>query len=131
MRPGIIVQYARTPERTGERVRSDVAGIIGFIPPERWPEGATSGDYIEVILHQKGGLRVIDQALFDDAAQTAAEAYFENGGALAHVFGVCIDSIDALQEPSSAHGVDNHCLTNFALKKKSPIIGASCSLFSL
>ena len=43
MRPGLIVQYARTPERTGERVRSDVAGIVGFIPPERWPEGATSG----------------------------------------------------------------------------------------
>ena len=106
MRPGIIVQYARTPDRTGERVRSDVAGIVGFIPPERWPEGATSGDYIEVILHQKGGLRGHpDQALFDDAAQTAADTFFENGGAVAHVFGVCIQSIDELKEPSSAHGV--------------------------
>jgi phage tail sheath protein FI len=106
MRPGIVVQYARAPDRTGEQVRSDVAGIIGFVPPERWPEGATAGDYSEVLLRRKGDLwEHPDRDLFDPAARQAAEAFFENGGDMAYVFGVCLSSLDELRSPASAIGV--------------------------
>ena len=97
MRPGIIVQYARTPERTGERVRSDVAGIVGFIPPERRLRGPYRETTSRWFFTKRRTEGHPDQALFDDAAQTAAH-HFENGGAVAHVFGVCIQSIEDLKE---------------------------------
>jgi hypothetical protein len=106
MRPGIVVQYAHAPDRGSERVRSDVAGIIGFIPPERWPEGATAGDLSEIVVRRKGDLwGHPDRDLFDVAARQAAEAFFENGGDCAHVFGVCLSSLDELKSPASAAGV--------------------------
>ena len=106
MRPGIIVQYSRVPDRGSNTVRGDVAGIIGFIPPERWPEGACAGDFIELRLRDKSDLfEHPDRYLFDDAAVQAVGAFFINGGAGAYLMGVCLSSLNDLKTPASTAGV--------------------------
>ncbi len=104
--PGIVVQHARLPDRNTGLVRGDIAGIIGFIPEERWPEDASAGDYIEVLLRREGDLWAHpDRGLFDPAARRAVRSFFKNGGDTAHLFGVCIRSEADLRAPSGTLGV--------------------------
>jgi uncharacterized protein len=106
MRPGIVVQHARLPDRSSRLVRGDIAGIIGFIPRSRWPEGASAGDFLELVLRREGDLWAHpDRALFDSSARRAVRGFFDNGGDTAHLFGVCIRDEDDLKAPSGAQGV--------------------------
>ncbi len=106
MRPGIIVQHARLPDRKSELVRGDVAGIIGLIPRRRWPEGATAGDFIELVLRREADLWAHpDRELFDAAARRAVRSFFTNGGDTVHLFGVCLATDDDLRSPSGVLGV--------------------------
>lgn len=106
MRPGLVVQHARLPDRSSELVRCDIAGIIGFIERVRWPEGATEGDFIEIVLRREVDLwNHPDRALFDPAARRAVKDFFRNGGDTAHLFGVCLESLDDLKLPSGELGV--------------------------
>lgn len=106
MHPGIVVQHARLPARSAELVRCDIAGIIGFIPRHRWPEGATAGDFVEIVLRQEGDLWAHpDRALFDPASRRAVRGFFANGGDTAHLFGVCINTDDDLKVAASVLGV--------------------------
>ena len=104
--PGIVVQHARLPDRNTGLVRGDIAGIIGFIRKTRWPEGASSGDFIEIVLRREGDLwEHPDRGLFDPASRRAVRSFFANGGDTAHLFGVCVESDDDLKSPSGSVGV--------------------------
>jgi hypothetical protein len=106
MRPGLVIQHARLPTRSTELVRCDVAGIIGFIQEDRWPEEAAAGDFTELILRRVHDLwEHPDRSLFDVATQRAAKSFFENGGDTCHLLGVCIKSDEDLKVPSSMLGV--------------------------
>jgi uncharacterized protein len=106
MRPGIVVQHSRLPDRSSELVRCDIAGIIGFIHKRRWPEGATAGDYVELVLRRESDLWAHpDRELFDPAARRAVKSFFANGGDKAHLFGVCIQSEEELKSPAGTLGV--------------------------
>ena len=106
MRPGLVVQHARLPDRSSDLVRCDIAGIIGFIERVRWPEGATESDFIEIVLRREVDLwNHPDRALFDPAARRAVRDFFRNGGDTAHLFGLCIESMDDLRLPSGEIGV--------------------------
>jgi len=106
MRPGLVVQHARLPDRSSELVRCDIAGIVGFIERARWPEGATEGDFIEIVLRRDADLWAHpDRVLFDPAARRGVRDFFHNGGDTAHLFGVCVDSLDDLRMPSGELGV--------------------------
>jgi len=106
MHPGIVIQHAALPDHSAELVRCDIAGIIGFIPRPRWPEGATAGDFVEVVLRQEGDLWAHpDRALFDPASRRAVRGFFANGGDTAHLFGVCIGSEDDLKVTADTLGV--------------------------
>jgi hypothetical protein len=102
MAPGIIVQHAHLPERNRALVRSDITGIIGFIPSNKWPEGATAGDFLEIVLRRKGDLwSHPDRGLFDAASRQAITGFFANGGDTAHLFGVCIEGEADLKSPAT------------------------------
>jgi phage tail sheath protein FI len=104
--PGIVIQHARLPDRNIGVVRGDIAGIIGFIPRTRWPEGASSGDFIELLLRREGDLWAHpDRGLFDPASRRAVRSFFANGGDTAHLFGVCVGSDEDIRAPASAMGV--------------------------
>lgn len=104
--PGIVVQHARLPDRRSGLVRGDITGIIGFIPRGRWPEGASAGDYLEIVLRREGDLwDHPDRGLFDPASRRAVRSFFANGGDTAHLFGVCVGSDEDLKVPSGALGV--------------------------
>ncbi|MCB9776964.1 MAG: phage tail sheath family protein [Alphaproteobacteria bacterium] len=104
--PGIVIQHARLPDRNTGLVRGDIAGIIGFIPKVRWPEGAASGDFVEVLLRREGDLWAHpDRGLFDPASRRAVRAFFDNGGDVCHLFGVCIEGEDDITAPSAGEGV--------------------------
>ena len=104
--PGIVIQHARLPDRNIGLVRGDIAGIIGFIPKERWPEGAVAGDFVELLLRREGDLwDHPDRGLFDPASRRAVRGFFANGGDTAHLFGVCVRSEEDLKAPSGELGV--------------------------
>jgi hypothetical protein len=93
MKPGISVQHSALPQRRFGLVRCDVAGVIGFIPRERWPQDALAGDFVELPLRRTQEL--VDhplRRLFDPASRRAVRAFFDNGGDTLHLFGVCIES---------------------------------------
>ena len=103
MRPGIIIQHGALPTRQRDVVRCDITAFIGFVPFERWPEGATGGDFVSVELRRADDLYGHPYAdLIDAAAQRAARAFFENGGDVCHLYGVCVQSADGL--PSDPDG---------------------------
>lgn len=93
MRPGITIQHAALPDRGRDFVRCDVTGLIGFVPRTRWAEGASAGDFVEIVLR-----RVVEledhpmRALFDPTTRRAVRQFFENGGDVCHLFGVCVES---------------------------------------
>ena len=106
MRPGIVIQHHLLPGRGSGLVRGDIAGIIGFASRARWPEGAVSGDFTELVLRREDELwNHPDRDLFDAAARRAVRGFFENGGDTAHLFGVCIRDEDDLKAPESVLGV--------------------------
>ena len=107
MRPGLIlVQHAKLPDRSTELVRGDITGVIGFIPPERWPAESSAGDFVEIVVRRYGDFWAHpDRVRFAPRVTQAVRAFFENGGDIAHVLGVCIASPDDLLVPASALGV--------------------------
>ena len=106
MRPGLVVQHTQLPNRTSGLVRSDIAGIIGFIEKNLWPKDAVAGDFVEIYLRRIHDFwEHPDRGLFDAPTQRAVQGFFENGGDIAHVFGVCIDSAESIRLPSGISGV--------------------------
>lgn len=84
-------------------MRSDIAGIIGFIPTRRWPRDTGAGDFVEIVLRRESDLWAHpDRGLFDPAARRAVRGFFANGGDTAHLFGVCIRGEDELRSPAGA-----------------------------
>jgi len=106
MRPGIVVQHARLPDRSSDLVRSDIAAVIGFIERRRWPRDATAGDMVELVLRRDADLwNHPDRSLFDPASRRAVRSFFQNGGDTLHLFGVCIRAEDDLKTPAACLGV--------------------------
>jgi hypothetical protein len=106
MKPGISVQHTALPTRRFGMVRCDVAGVIGFVPKGRWPRDASTGDVIELNLRRN--VELIDhplRSLFDPASRRAVQAFFDNGGDQAWLFGVCIEDERDLHAPASALSV--------------------------
>lgn len=105
MRPGITVQHTSFPRRRTGLVRCDVTAIIGFIPPARWPEGASRGDFVAIELHRDEELRDHPlRTLFTNATRRAVRHYFANGGDTCHLFGVCLRSRRDLRETMDLEG---------------------------
>lgn len=99
MRPGISIQHGSLAERHHGLVRCDVTGVIGFIPRERWPEDASPGDFVEIVLRRTVELEEHpSRDLFDRPTRRAVQQFFDNGGDVAHLFGVCVDSLEDLRQ---------------------------------
>ena len=106
MRPGIIVQHGRLPARSRELVQCDITALIGFIPEGRWPEGAESGTFLEVILRREADLWAYpDWELFDPVSRQAVRQFFLNGGQMMHLFGVCLRGFAELSSPAGCEAV--------------------------
>ena len=106
MRPGILVQHTGLPDRSSPLVRCDVAGVVGFLPRRRWPAGATTGDFLEIVLRRERDLwEHPDRLLFDAPSRRAIHSFFENGGDSAHLFVVCVDRLEDLVSPASSQPV--------------------------
>ena len=96
--PGVDIRHQVVPKGQHGLVRSDVAGLIGFIPEGRWPEGASAGDTVELIVNYFQQLdRDPRKGLLDPACIRAAASFFDNGGSQLHLFGLCIRSEKDLQ----------------------------------
>jgi hypothetical protein len=106
MRPGITIQHASLPERRSDLVRCDIAAVIGFVPRAWWPEEAVEGDLVEVQLRRAGALEDDPRReLFDAVTRDAARQFFENGGSLLHLVGVCVADLGALRAPTGDDGL--------------------------
>ena len=106
MKPGISVQHSTLPTRRYGVVRCDVAGIIGLIPRDRWPQDAASGDFLELTLRRTQDL--LDHplsGLFGGPSCDAVQAFFANGGDTCVLFGVCIENEKELGSAQSAASV--------------------------
>lgn len=106
MRPGISIQHTKLPSRRYGLVRCDIAGVIDFIPRDRWPVDACEGDFVELTLRRTQEL--LDhplRRLFGTAAIRAIAGFFLNGGDQCHLFGVCITEEQQLYAPTSAQSV--------------------------
>lgn len=105
MRPGISIQHGSLANRSQGIVRCDIGGIIGFLTRDRWPEDASAGDFIEIILRRWSELDDHPQRLlFDVPSRRAVRSFFENGGDTLHLFVVCIDSEDDLKHRTGDDG---------------------------
>jgi hypothetical protein len=105
MRPGITIQHGSLANRSQGLVRCDVGGVIGFLTRERWPEDASAGDFIEIVLRRWEELDDHPQrVLFDPRSRRAVRSFFENGGDQLHLFAVCIDSEDELKHRTGDDG---------------------------
>ncbi|MFZ5475682.1 MAG: phage tail sheath family protein [Myxococcota bacterium] len=105
MRPGISIQHGSLPDRAQGLVRMDIGGIVGFVPESRWPEEATAGDFVELVLRRSSDLDDHPQReLFDPPTRRAVRHFFENGGDTLHLFGVCVESLDALKQRTGDDG---------------------------
>ena len=103
VRPGILVQHTGLPDRSSPLVRCDVAGIVGFLPRSRWPQGASTGDYLEIVLRAERDLwEHPDRLLFDAPSRRAVRSFFANGGDVIHLFVVCVGELADLISPASA-----------------------------
>ena len=101
MRPGILIQHSRLPDRSSELVRGDITGILGFIPQERWPENASAGDFMEIVLRRESELWSHPyRTLLHPAVRRAVKAFFDNGGDTAHLLAVCISGPEDLKAPA-------------------------------
>ncbi|MFT5679339.1 MAG: phage tail sheath protein FI [Myxococcota bacterium] len=103
MRPGIVVQHGRLPVRSRELVRCDVTAFIGFISEEKWPEGMTAGDFVEIPLRREPDLWEHPHwRRFDQASVRAVHDFFVNNGDALFLFGVCIRSTVDFETPATA-----------------------------
>ena len=94
------------PYRQPGLVRCDITAFIGFIPPNRWPDGASRGDFIALRLDRAEELRSHPRrALFSGPSIVAVTAFFENGGEICHLFGVCISGVQDLLVSSDLEGI--------------------------
>jgi uncharacterized protein len=106
-RPGIHIHHKALPARPRGVVRCDVPALIAPIFPEKWPTDACRSDFVEIILRRYAEL--LDHPylpLFDPISVSAVESYFGNGGEVMHMFGVCLDGPQDLQDDplSEPHG---------------------------
>ncbi len=93
MRPGITIQHSRDVSGDSAQVRSDIAGLIGVIPKAAWPPGAKRGDFLELPLMATTQLMKSQlRPLFDVVTVRAVRSFFENGGEICHLFGLCVES---------------------------------------
>ncbi len=100
MRPGILVQHTGLPDRSSPLVRCDIAGVIGFLPRRSWPQGASEGDFLEVVLRRERDLwDHPDRELFDAPSRLAVRSFFANGGDTVHLFVVCVRDLRDLASP--------------------------------
>ncbi len=105
MRPGIIIQHGRTEARDSGVVRSDHVGFIGVVRQAFWPRGAVVGDFMEMTVRSyQEFLGKPARLLVDVVTQDAVRAFYENGGQVATIFGLCVESeLDLTKEdPFSA-----------------------------
>lgn len=106
MRPGITIQHGTLPVRQYGLVRCDIGAIVSFITAERWPEGASAGDFVELSLRRAVELEDHPlRSLFSRAAARAVRSFFENGGDQLHFFGVCVHALEDLKGASESDGV--------------------------
>ncbi len=111
MRPGITIQHAREVARDSDAVRGDVMGLIGVIPQGRWPRGMSHGDHLELRLTSHAELLGEPaRVLVDPVTRRAVRSFFENGGRLCFLFGVCIESEQDLMVDDPFDGVLNGLL---------------------
>ncbi len=86
-------------------MRGDIGGIIGFVTRERWPEDASEGDFVELVLRRIGELDDHPlRALFDGPSRRAARSFFENGGDHLYLFAVCVESESVLRQRTGDDG---------------------------
>jgi hypothetical protein len=106
MRPGILIEHARLPDRSSALVRGDILGILAFIPQERWPSEASPGDYFELVLRRDADFWAHPHRdLVHPSVRRAVRSFFDNGGDVCRVLGVCITSEEDLRTPPGVHGV--------------------------
>ncbi len=106
MRPGITVQHQNLPERRAGLVRCDIAGLIGLVSGQRLPEGATPGDYVELVLRRASDFwEHPKRQLFSPSASRSVGFFFDNGGQILHLFGVCVPSLEDLTVEATLQGV--------------------------
>lgn len=105
MRPGITVQHANLPRRRLGLVRCDITGIIAFILPDRWPEGAARGDLVQLVLRRPEELTDHPaRRYFSATTVRSVLAFFENGGDTCHLYGVFIQDPSDLFQASDLDG---------------------------
>jgi phage tail sheath protein FI len=111
-------------------VRSDIAGIIGFIEKADWPVDAAAGDFIELYARRVHDFwDHPDRGLFDWATQRSVKSFFENGGDIAHVFGVCVEALEDLRLPSGMDGVLTPTLDRLRAEEDIAILLAPSAAF--
>ena len=76
-----------------------------MIPQGRWPHQKVRGDFVELRLQSYADLlQQPVRVLLDPVTRRAVQCFFENGGELAYVFGVCVDGQDDLCEDDPFSG---------------------------
>lgn len=102
----IIVQHGHRAPRNNAHVRCDITAIIGFVLPDKHPEGVETGDFLEVVVRGEPEFTNYERVyVFDPATKRAVRNFFRNGGDTVHVFGVCIDSLEDIQSSLSLEQV--------------------------
>ena len=97
---GIIVQHGHRQPRNRALVRCDVTAFIGFALPDQWPEGYQNGDFVEILIRGEREFQAYSlRHVFDRTVARAVRNFFMNGGDEAHVFAICINSMDELTSP--------------------------------
>jgi hypothetical protein len=97
---GIIVQHGHRQPRNRALVRCDVTAFIGFALPNQWPEGYQNGDFVEILIRGEREFQAYSlRHVFDRTVARAVRNFFMNGGDEAHVFAICINSMDELTSP--------------------------------
>jgi len=106
VRPGIIIQHSREVVRDDGPVRCDIVGFIAVIPPARHVGGMAPGNFIELPLARFGELAESEaRHLFDAVTLHAVKQFFNNGGRVCRLFGLCIGSAEQLIVTDPNEGV--------------------------
>lgn len=106
MKPGISVQHSALPTRRYGVVRADIAGIVGFITKERWPVDAAAGDFLELKLQRFRELEDHPlRGLFGPVTTESVRSFFNNGGDVCFLFGVCLEDARELGSAGSISSV--------------------------
>ena len=128
IRPGLSVVHRTVPTRSRGLVRCDVAAIIGVVVKDRWPDGASAGDFLHLELRRSTDL--LDhprRTLFDRPTQDAVRAYFANGGQVLHVYGVCVEAAEDLTAPDADTGVLADLLHALQVEEDIALLAVPCA----